>query len=173
MINVEYFNQVLRDKNLSIVCTESITAGLLSSIIASVSGASDVLKGSIVTYSSELKTGVLKVDPKIIDNYTAESMETTIEMIYGLIKLIPSASIHIAVTGVASKSDKVNKPLGQVYVAIHYKNKIHTKDQIVNFDESETDSNTIRNEIRENTVDLILNEILEFINRVDNEQQEF
>jgi nicotinamide-nucleotide amidase len=168
MINIEVFNKALRAKSLSIVCAESITAGLLSSTIASVSGASDILKGSIVTYSPELKCGILKVNPKTIDEKTAESIETTIEMVYGLIMLFPSASIHVAVTGVASKSTKVNKPIGQVYIVIHYKNNIYKKDKIVGFNESTIDDNIKRNEIRENTVALILSEIIAFIDQVDN-----
>lgn len=161
---IKEFNNTLKDKNLTIVCAESITAGLLSSTIASVSGASDILKGSIVTYSCELKSSVLKVNPKTIDEKTAESIETTKEMVHGLIKLFPSASIHIAVTGVASESPKVNKPLGQVYVVIHFENKIEQIEQIVEFNKDEKDGNLKRNEIRINTVELIFNEIHKIIN---------
>lgn len=71
---VEKFNSLLTRKKLTIVCAESITAGLLSSTIASISGASEILIGSIVTYSRNLKTSVLGVDTRIIDKHTAESI---------------------------------------------------------------------------------------------------
>lgn len=47
------FKNTLEEKKLTIVCAESMTAGLLASTIASVSGASSILIGSIVTYSPE------------------------------------------------------------------------------------------------------------------------
>lgn len=162
--NVIHFNNTLKVKGLTIVCAESITAGLLASTIASISGASDILKGSIVTYHPELKSKILNVNPKTIKEKTAESIETTIEMVNGLVKLFPSVSIHVAVTGVASESDKVNKSLGQVYIAIYFEDKIHTIEELINYDTDESSQNKIRNQIRENTVKLILKEILNIIN---------
>lgn len=162
MINikdVEKFNSILKEKKLTIVCAESITAGLLASTIASISGASDILKGSIVTYSRELKTFILGVDPRIIDKHTAESMETTVEMVYGLTKVSPSADIYVAVTGVASlptNNYKINKEVGQIYVAIYYGNCIYKLDTIINDPD--------RNIIRAKTVEFIFNSIKNILN---------
>lgn len=156
--NVEEFNNNLKDNNLTIVCAESITAGLLASTIASVTGASSILKGSIVTYSAELKMSILDVDPRILDEHTAESIETTVEMVYGLMKVYPSASIHVAITGVASvptNDYKVDKEVGQIYVAIHYNNHLYKFDKII--------KDTDRNQIREKAVQFILNSVTEII----------
>jgi len=152
---ISYFNRTLKQKQLTIVCAESITAGLLSSTIASISGSSEILKGSIVTYSRELKSCILGVDPKIIDLNTAESIETTVEMTYGLYKLYPSADIFVSVTGVASPSNdnyKVNKQVGQIYVAVYFKNKMHTLDTVI----EETDRNSIRIKAVESIFNFIL-----------------
>ena len=149
------FNKILKEKKLTIVCAESITAGLLASTIASISGASEILKGSIVTYSRELKSSILDIHPKIIDDYTAESLETTIEMTYGLYKLYPAANIFVSVTGVASPSNDnytVKKEVGQIYVAVYYKNKMNILDKVIN----ETDRNVIREKTVENIFDFIL-----------------
>lgn len=158
------FNSELFNKSITICCAESITAGLLASTIASIPGASNILKGSIVTYGRELKTCILNVHPKIIDKHSAESIETTIEMAYGLAKIYPTAKLYIAVTGVATKGlegSGVIKPLGQVYIAIYYNKVVHTTDEIIKF--TQTDEVGIRNEIREKAVDLILKKILEVI----------
>ena len=158
MIQAEAFNAALRERHLTIVCAESITAGLLASTIASVSGASDVLIGSIVTYSRKLKTAVLGVDAVIIDQYTAESMETTREMAYGLTRIYPAADIFVAVTGVASKPTNdyyVDKPVGQVYVAVYYQGKMHKREIVVVASE--------RNERREKAVAFIFEVVLEII----------
>jgi nicotinamide-nucleotide amidase len=169
------FNKTLSEKGLTIVCAESITAGLLASTIASISGASNVLKGSIVTYSRELKSTILDVHPKIVDDYTAESMETTVEMAYGLHKVYPAADIFVAVTGAASPSNdhyKIKTEVGQIYVAVYHKNKMNTLDKIIDKKEIKlaieraSKNNVIiteRNVIREITVQNIFDFILSII----------
>jgi PncC family amidohydrolase len=155
---VEKFNSLLTSKKLTIVCAESITAGLLSSTIASITGASEILIGSIVTYSRNLKTSVLGVDPRIIDKYTAESIETSNEMVYGLIKLYPSADVFVAVTGVASMpttSYNINKEVGEIFISIYYKQQLYELKHKVN--------ENLRNEIREKTVEYIIDSILKII----------
>ncbi|MDR6761625.1 PncC family amidohydrolase [Flavobacterium sp. 2755] len=172
---VEIFSQKLKEKRLTIVCAESITAGLLASTIASISGASDILKGSIVTYSRELKTSILNVDPRIIDFNTAESIETTIEMTYGLTKIYPSADIFVAVTGVASESTngyKLDKEVGQIYIAVYHKNKMNILSKIIDQNDikrvgdiakQNNVEKTERNIIRELTVESIFDFILSVI----------
>lgn len=171
------FNDLLRKKNLTIVCAESITAGLLASTMASVPGASDVLIGSIVTYSRNLKTAVLSVDPAVIDAHTAESMETTVAMTKGLVKIYPAAKIFVAVTGVASPSTehyKVDKVPGQVYVAVYYKGTLSERETVIEILASDRGvrgemdrsvrTETDRNIIRRKTVDYIFRVIAEIIN---------
>src|SRR5690606_13960836 len=125
-MNASDFNTFLSNRNLTVATAESITAGLLSSSIASIGGASSVLKGGIVTYQEELKTKLLSVNPETLQNYSAESIETTIEMVNGLANLGLNSDIYVAVTGVASASVtayKVTKPIGQIYVAVLFENQ--------------------------------------------------
>jgi nicotinamide-nucleotide amidase len=134
---VSDFNESLKKHQLTIFCAESITAGLLASTIASVSGASAVLKGSIVTYQAAIKEKLLGVDGSIIQQHTAESAETTLAMAKGLEALQLGADIYVAITGVASLpvngSDyEVNKPVGQVYVAICYKGRCQEFETVIN-----------------------------------------
>ena len=160
-ITVKEFNEYLRKRNLTVVCAESITAGLLASTIASESGASDVLIGSIVTYSRKLKTAILGVDPRIIDKNTAESQQTTTEMAYGLTRIYPGADIFIAVTGVASEPSndyKIDKKVGQIYLAIYYKNVLYKKKQLI-----KVKGPNPRNPIREKTVEFIFSTILKIV----------
>src|SRR5690606_10191229 len=122
------FNTLLLSKKLTIATAESITAGLLASTIASVPGASSVLKGGIITYNPELKIKILGVNPKTLEQHSAESIETTIEMVKGLSKLNLIADIYVAVTGVASapiNDYKINKPSRQIQGAIRFYNQAH------------------------------------------------
>jgi len=156
------FNSFLKERNLTIATAESITAGLLSSTIASVSGASSVLKVGIITYDEKLKVKLLGVNPETLTTYSAESAETTLEMVKGLSKLDFDASIYVAVTGVASASVneyKLTKPVGQVYVAVLYQNKTYSFETIL----QPEDATDTRNQIREKAVSYIFDKICEVI----------
>ena len=158
------FLNTLKYNKLTIVCAESITAGLLSSTIASVHGASSILMGSVVTYSSELKCSILKIDPRVIDKHSAESMETTVEMVYGLIKLYPSSDLYVAVTGIASPGTPeypIKGEVGDVFIAIYYK-KAKPELRLCKFKMNL--GNLDRNIIREEAVQTILEKVLEVIN---------
>jgi len=159
---IKKFNKELEERKLTIFCGESITAGLFASTIASISGASLILKGSVVTYDKNLKISILGVSPDIIKEYTAESQETTTAMCYGLQKLYPFAAIYVAVTGVASfpatNDYIIDKEVGQIYVSIYY-NHIYEFNTII----KSTSQNDPRNEIRDLTVEYIMEKILEVI----------
>lgn len=161
-MNTSEFNAFLIEKNLTITTAESVTAGLLASTIASVAGASSVLKGGIVTYQEELKTKLLNVNPETLKSYSAESLETTIEMVRGLSKLGLDSDIYVAVTGVASESVneyKTSKPVGQIYVAVLFNNQLHTFETVIQPDTKENS----RNEIQIKTVNFIFDKITEII----------
>lgn len=103
---------------LTISTMESITGGMLSSLITDTEGASAVLKGAFVTYANEakIKQGVYK---DVIDAYgvyscaTAEAMAKACQAAY-------ESDIGIGVTGTAGNIDLNNSDSerGVVYIAI-------------------------------------------------------
>ena len=70
--------EILKNKNCTISFMESCTGGFLANSITNIPGASDVLKVSLVTYSTEYKEH-FGVDKNIIKQYTVYSMETAKE----------------------------------------------------------------------------------------------
>ncbi len=154
------FNSFLKNHNLTITTAESITAGLLSGTIASVPGTSSILKGGIITYQEELKIKLLGVNPQTLKKHSAESAETTIEMVNGLANLLPNSDIHVAVTGVASapvNDYKITKPVGQIYVAVRFRNNTFVFDTVIN--------GTCRNQIREKAVNYIFDKVVEVVSK--------
>lgn len=144
-------------KKLTIVFAESMTAGLAASELGRVPGVSSTLLGSIVTYSSELKTSLLGVSRRKIKTYTAESFQVTEAMAMGLKKKI-NADISVAITGVASapvNDYKVKHEKGEAFICIFVKNK--------KFLYSKKFSGS-RNEVRQKTVDFIFEELYRLIN---------
>lgn len=87
----------LNENNKTISFMESCTGGFLASEITNVSGASNVLKVSLVTYSNEykMKFGVTK---NTLDKYTVYSPETAKEMAKN-VSSFANSNFGIGVTG--------------------------------------------------------------------------
>ena len=108
----------LKNRNYTIACAESCTGGLLTSRLTDVSGSSTYVKGSVVSYTNEVKINLLKVKTETIDNFDVVSKEVAIEMAEGIRKLIGS-DLGVGITGIAGPTGSTEKtPVGLVYMAI-------------------------------------------------------
>ncbi|MFR6220799.1 MAG: CinA family nicotinamide mononucleotide deamidase-related protein [Anaerococcus sp.] len=105
---------LLKERNEKVSTCESITGGLIASSIIDISGASEVIEESYITYSDKIKEKILNVSRETLEKYSAVSVECANEMIEGLYK-ITNSSLCIGSTGYAHK--------GEVFLAIKYKNQ--------------------------------------------------
>lgn len=105
---------LLKERNEKVSTCESITGGLIASSIIDISGASEVIEESYITYSDRIKEKILNVSRETLEKYSAVSVECANEMIEGLYKITKS-SLCIGSTGYAHK--------GEVILAIKYKNQ--------------------------------------------------
>ncbi len=127
---LENFGEYLIENNISISLAESCTAGLASSLLASISGISSVLKESFVTYSNEAKHKYLDVSLETLAKYSAISQQCADEMVIGLEKVTKS-QLNISITGLAGPNGgSEEKPVGLVYFAIKYLGKIYQYEMI-------------------------------------------
>lgn len=111
----------LQKKKLTITTAESCSGGLLAGRIVNVSGASNVFKEGIITYSNEAKIKHLNVKEETLRNFGAVSEETAKEMAIGG-ALFASADVCIAITGIAGPDGGSNeKPVGLVYIGCYVK----------------------------------------------------
>jgi len=111
-------HQALNKKKLSLAFAESCTAGYISVDFTAVSGASNFLDFSIITYSNEAKIKHLGVDADIIEQEGAVSAACAQAMATGLQKLNP-VDIALSITGIAGPNGgSPEKPVGTVYLAI-------------------------------------------------------
>ena len=78
------------ERDMRVSTAESCTAGMVSSYIAGVPGASAVLLGGAVTYCDDIKNHVLDVPAKTLENHTAVSGETASAMADGSRKQMDS-----------------------------------------------------------------------------------
>jgi len=63
--------KLLLEKKLTIAFAESMTCGLITHQLNTVKGTSQVLKGSVICYSEEVKKNLLSVSSKLIEKHTA------------------------------------------------------------------------------------------------------
>lgn len=108
---------LLRERSESISCAESITGGALTSALVSISGASDVLLGSIVAYSKEMKINQLGLSAELIDDKGLVSKEVALEMAKGARQKLGS-SWAISSTGSAGPRALDDSSPGEIWIAI-------------------------------------------------------
>ncbi len=118
----------LKEKGLTLSSAESCTGGMFADTIVGVSGSSAVFDRGLITYSNQAKIDELDVSEKTLKKYGAVSEEVAKEMAEGLYKASGS-DICVAVTGLAGPDGgTLEKPIGLVYTAILYKNKLTCKE---------------------------------------------
>ncbi len=106
----------LKRHKLSIRTVESCSAGGIAARLCRVSGASDVVDRSWVTYSNRAKQEEVGVDAELIDEFGAVSQDVVIAMADGG---ADASHICIATSGIAGPSGGTDKkPVGTVWVAI-------------------------------------------------------
>ena len=106
----------LKQMKLTISSAESLTGGLVGVSLSSISGASEVFKGSVVAYTDEIKINVLNVDSQVINQFTSISEQVALLMAQNVRKLMNS-DIGIATTGVAGPNPSAGFEPGIVFVA--------------------------------------------------------
>lgn len=103
---------ILRKKNLTLAIAESVTGGLVAGRLTAVPGASDVFRGAVVSYASEVKYEVLGITNEIVVSEAAAK-----EMAIGVRKALGS-DIGLSLTGVAGPSEQQGVKVGTLCVGI-------------------------------------------------------
>ena len=115
---------IIKRKKMKLAIAESCTGGMLSSAITSVSGSSKVFIMGLVAYSNQAKTGILKVNQKIIKEYGAVSIQCCLAMVNNLSK-ISKSNICVSITGIAGpKGGSKQKTVGLVYIGVKVGRKV-------------------------------------------------
>ena len=95
---------------------ESLTGGGIGQAITSVSGASAVFAGGVISYTNEVKHKVLGVPQEILNTCGAVSHPVAKAMAEGARRAI-GADVAVAVTGLAGPDgDEFGNPVGTVFI---------------------------------------------------------
>ncbi len=125
----------LRSEGKRLIFAESLTGGLLIDAFVSIPGASDVVLGSEVTYSEELKSALLGVPEELLETKGAVSSEVAAAMALGVhavgqaaLDLPSKALVSVATTGNAGPTTQSGQPVGKVFIAINDGIKSRTRE---------------------------------------------
>lgn len=137
-VEIERYAQILVerliDDELYISTAESCTGGMVAAYIVSVPDASRCFNESIVTYSDEAKMKYLGVSDITLSTVGAVSSETVREMAMGMRKQ-SECDISVVTSGIAGpRGGSEDKPVGLVYIAGSYKDKVVVTNQIYSGD---------------------------------------
>ncbi|MEC7363054.1 MAG: CinA family protein [Actinomycetota bacterium] len=108
--------QRLRERSWSIATGESLTAGLVSSTIASVPGCSAVFRGAVVAYAPEVKTEVLNVPVELLRQGIVTE-EVARALAQGARSRL-GATVGIGTTGAAGPDDHDGMQVGTACIAV-------------------------------------------------------
>ena len=110
--------QMLRDRGLTLGLAESVTGGLVSGRLTNIAGASDVLRGAVVSYASEVKFDVLGVT-----NGPVVSPEAAVEMAVGAQRVL-GADVALSLTGVAGPAEQEGQRAGTLCIGVALPNGV-------------------------------------------------
>ncbi|TMD98023.1 MAG: CDP-diacylglycerol--glycerol-3-phosphate 3-phosphatidyltransferase [Chloroflexi bacterium] len=110
--------EVLRGTGLTVSVAESITGGMIGSLITEQPGSSEYFVGGVIAYSNDVKREQLGVAQSLLDAVGAVSREVGEAMAEGVRSRLGS-SLGVAVTGIAGPAaEGTTKPVGLTYVAV-------------------------------------------------------
>jgi nicotinamide-nucleotide amidase len=109
---------LLRSRGWTIATAESCTGGLLAGRLTELAGSSDYVLGGLVVYSNEAKTTLAGVDPSLIAQVGAVSVEVAEALADGARARV-GADVGVGITGIAGPGGgTAEKPVGLVCFSV-------------------------------------------------------
>ena len=113
--------QLLRERGLSLGLAESVTGGLVAGRLTNVPGASEVFRGSIVSYASAVKFDLLGVpNGPVVNEAAAAAMARGVQRVL-------HCDVGLALTGVAGPDEQDGMPVGTLCVGIAIGAEVHAR----------------------------------------------
>ena len=106
----------LRRRHETVATAESLTGGMLGTLLTAVPGASVSYVGGVISYVTRLKQTLVGVDPDTLATLGPVASATAAAMATGVADRC-QADWGVATTGVAGPDPQDGHPVGEVYVA--------------------------------------------------------
>ncbi len=104
--------ELCRRRGLTLAMAESVTGGLVGARLTAIPGASDVFRGAIVSYATEVKQALLGVaEGPVVSEAAARQMAHGVRERLG-------ADVGLSLTGVAGPDEQDGLPVGTLYIGM-------------------------------------------------------
>jgi len=124
-----YIIETLSRVGKKITFAESCSGGLLSYYFTKNNGASQILDGSLITYSNALKENWLAVEHSVLLDNGAVSSKVVCEMSEGALN-VSAADYALSISGIAGDAGGTeDKPVGTVYIGVRSKD-LHKEERV-------------------------------------------
>lgn len=104
-------------RGVTVATAESLTAGMVTAMLADTPGASAMLRGGVVCYSNAVKRDVLRVPQELLDAVGSVDGGVAEAMAEGA-RTACGADLAVSTTGVAGPNGHDGKPVGTVFIGI-------------------------------------------------------
>jgi nicotinamide-nucleotide amidase len=109
---VDRVTELLDSADVTVAVAESLTGGMMASVLAEAPGASKWFRGAVVAYASDIKHELLGVPPgPVVSAPAAESMATGARQLLG-------ADVAVALTGAGGPDGQDGRPPGTVFFGL-------------------------------------------------------
>jgi nicotinamide-nucleotide amidase len=105
------------ERRRTVATAESLTAGMVSAVLADTPGASGMLQGGVVAYQNSVKENLLGVSAELLADVGSVAGGVAAAMAAGA-RTALGADIGISTTGVAGPEAHDGKPVGTVYIGV-------------------------------------------------------
>ncbi len=103
---------VCRRRGLTLAVAESVTGGLVGGRLTDIPGSSDVFRGGVISYATEVKQQLLGVSGgPVVSESAAREMAAGVRELLG-------ADIGLSLTGVAGPAEQDGQPAGTLFVGV-------------------------------------------------------
>lgn len=116
MTDLERLVEGLLAQAATLATAESLTGGLVSAALTDVPGISEVYRGGLVVYATDLKASLAGVPDELLDRVGPVHPDTAAALASGVRERL-RATYGLATTGVAGPDPQDGHPAGEVYVA--------------------------------------------------------
>lgn len=107
----------LMDRAQSVATAESLTGGLVCAALTCIPGASEVVRGAVVAYHSDIKADVLGVDRNLLDRGGAVQLDVAVQLADGARRVLGS-DWGLGTTGVAGPDPSEGHRVGTVFIGV-------------------------------------------------------
>lgn len=112
----------LKELGWTVAIAESLTGGLVTASLVAVAGASQVVRGGVVAYATDVKATLLGVDPTLLEAHGPVHPRVARQMADGARRALGrdgvTADVGIATTGIAGPLSPDGQPVGTVFLAV-------------------------------------------------------